>query len=231
MSRPVDGASRGAPRGLPAKRQAIIEAALRLFARQGFASTTLEDIAREAPTSRQTVYSHFGDKESLFQAVIDTHLSATLDRLHAAATDFPRPAGPGLAGGHGEPEPDPVAHLDTLAQRLAAIARDPRSVLLRQLLQAEGSRRPELFELWRTRVARPVFAEVAAHLGMLIGAGVLRIDDPLRAAGQFIALVWGTAWQMSALGDVAGAVGSAAGAAELDAARESAVRLFVRGYS
>jgi len=216
---PSDRSPRPVPRGHPAKRQAIIDAALRLFARDGYAATALEDVAREAPASRQTVYSHFGDKETLFRAVVESHLAATLEVLTEARSLPPMAAGV-----------DPVAHLDELARRLAAIARDPRSASLQRLLQAEGPRRPELFEQWRTRVARPVFAEVAAHLTGLAHAGVLRIDDPVRAAGQFIALVWSTGWQLSALRDVAGTPAQGPDDADLAAARTASVELFVRGY-
>ncbi len=48
------GAGQAPPtRGLPAKREAIMDAALRVFVRQGFAATSLEDIAAEAHVSRQ----------------------------------------------------------------------------------------------------------------------------------------------------------------------------------
>lgn len=218
MEGPTDRPRRPAPRGLPAKRQAIIDAALRLFVRHGFAAATLEDVAREAGVSRQTVYSHFGDKDSLFQAVVEAHLAMALEALDEVRAD-PLDAAP-----------DPAAQLDELARRLAGIARDPRSVALRQLLRTEGSRRPELFEIWRTRVARPVFAEVGAHLTRLAHGGLLRIDDPVRASGQFIALVWGTGWQLSALRDVAGAAADGPDEAALAAARTASVALFVRGY-
>ena len=59
---------------------------------------------------------------------------------------------------------------------------------------------------------------------------MLRIDDPVRAAGQFIALVWSTGWQLSALRDVAGTPAQGPDDADLAAARTASVELFVRGY-
>lgn len=55
----------GRPKDL-AKRSAILDAAKTLFAREGFAGVSMDRIASEAGVSKLTVYSHFGDKETLF---------------------------------------------------------------------------------------------------------------------------------------------------------------------
>ena len=55
------------------KRDAIGRAALTLFASDGYERTSVDAIAAEAGVSKRTVYSHYGDKESLF-------LSASPDR-------------------------------------------------------------------------------------------------------------------------------------------------------
>jgi TetR/AcrR family transcriptional regulator, mexJK operon transcriptional repressor len=59
----------GRPKDL-SKRASILEAAKRLFAREGFAGVSMDQIAAEAGVSKLTVYSHFGDKEALFRAAI-----------------------------------------------------------------------------------------------------------------------------------------------------------------
>ncbi|CAJ61109.1 MULTISPECIES: TetR/AcrR family transcriptional regulator [Frankia] len=218
MSADATRSSRPSRRGLPAKREAIMDAALGLFVRQGYAATTLDEIATATPVSRQTVYNHFGDKETLFRAVVDAHLAATLDVLREASS-----------GLHG-PLPDAETCLHDLARRLIAIAGNPRAASLRRLLQAEGERQPELLALWRDQVAAPVFAEVTGLLARLAHGGALHLDDPVRAAGQFIALVWGTGWQLTSLGTVAGAASADPDERELDVALRSCVRLFVRGY-
>ena len=53
------------------KRSAMIVAAADLFMEQGFDSTTMDDIAKSADVSKQTVYSHFQSKEALFGAAIE----------------------------------------------------------------------------------------------------------------------------------------------------------------
>jgi AcrR family transcriptional regulator len=52
-------------------REQIIDAARRLFARDGFAKTTVETIAREAGVSAQTVYASVGSKRGIVLALLD----------------------------------------------------------------------------------------------------------------------------------------------------------------
>lgn len=62
-------------------RARIRDAALKQFARQGVAATSLRDVAVEASVAHGLVRYHFGNKEGLRQAVEDE----VLRRLHAAA--------------------------------------------------------------------------------------------------------------------------------------------------
>jgi AcrR family transcriptional regulator len=71
-------------------REAIAQAAAQLFARDGFDSVTVDDVARAADVSRQTVFNYFPSKEQmLFDR--DEQIEAT---LLAAVRD--RPAGTSL---------------------------------------------------------------------------------------------------------------------------------------
>lgn len=50
--------------------QTILDAATLVFARRGYAAATIEDIARQAGFSHQTVRDRFADKPHLWQAVM-----------------------------------------------------------------------------------------------------------------------------------------------------------------
>jgi AcrR family transcriptional regulator len=52
------------------RRRAIIEAALPLFARKGFAGTTTKEIAEQARVSEALVFKHFPSKQALYQAIM-----------------------------------------------------------------------------------------------------------------------------------------------------------------
>jgi AcrR family transcriptional regulator len=69
---------------------AILTAARRLFGAQGFAATTMDDIAEGAGLAKGAVYHHFKTKEAVFEAVFDQvsrDLVAEIDRAARAEKD------------------------------------------------------------------------------------------------------------------------------------------------
>jgi TetR/AcrR family transcriptional regulator len=64
-------------------REAILDAAEELFARQGFAATTIKDIAAAARVNSALLYYYFTDKEALYQAVLERFLSVALEGFKA----------------------------------------------------------------------------------------------------------------------------------------------------
>lgn len=72
------------------RRAGIMEAAARLFRRQGIAATTMDEIAAEAELSKGTLYLYFANKDELFLAVASQKIRLVLtrfDELGAAAGD------------------------------------------------------------------------------------------------------------------------------------------------
>ena len=65
----------------PEVRGAILSSALRLFARKGYARTTLEEIARAAGVSTANVYVYFGSKLEILYALYDPWLRERVERL------------------------------------------------------------------------------------------------------------------------------------------------------
>lgn len=55
----------------PERRRALVAAATRAFAKDGFAATSLEDVAAEAGVSKVLIYRHFDTKAELYQAALD----------------------------------------------------------------------------------------------------------------------------------------------------------------
>lgn len=53
------------------RREQILDAATRAFARAGYATTGLDDIAAEAELTRAMLYRHFESKADLYRAVLD----------------------------------------------------------------------------------------------------------------------------------------------------------------
>jgi AcrR family transcriptional regulator len=116
----VPGATR-ATRGA-STRAALIDAARRLFAERGFASTSLDEIVADATVTKGALYHHFQGKEDLFAAVYEDVQREVSDQVVA---EFLRPD-PWEALVQGcELWID--ANLDPVVQRI--VMRDARAVL------------------------------------------------------------------------------------------------------
>lgn len=78
-----------------ATRNALLDAAERVFLAHGVAGTSLNDIALAAGTSRGAIYWHFKDKADLFNAMMDRvtlPLQGALALMQDPAGDDPLPA-------------------------------------------------------------------------------------------------------------------------------------------
>jgi AcrR family transcriptional regulator len=63
-------------------RRQVLDAALRLFAHQGYRATTVRDIADTAHVSTGNVYHHFPDKETIFRTLLDEFWRITETRRY-----------------------------------------------------------------------------------------------------------------------------------------------------
>ena len=61
---------------LERRKAKVMKVATDLFVRQGYAATSLVDIAKQAGVATRTLYQHFGDKEAMFQSVMYARDSA-----------------------------------------------------------------------------------------------------------------------------------------------------------
>lgn len=57
------------------KRTAIIKGAEDIFISLGYELASMDKIAEKANVSKRTVYNHFGNKENLFEVIVDTLLA------------------------------------------------------------------------------------------------------------------------------------------------------------
>jgi AcrR family transcriptional regulator len=73
------------------KRLLILAAARRLFAEQGYASTSTSQIARAAGVSEGIVFHHFGNKQALLEQIAGDYGNAMVDAMMRAMQDVTAP--------------------------------------------------------------------------------------------------------------------------------------------
>ncbi|MFE0171214.1 TetR/AcrR family transcriptional regulator [Streptomyces sp. NPDC059002] len=180
--------SRRTSRGRIDKREAILDAAFVVFAKEGYGKAGVDAIAGEAGVAKPTVYNHFGGKEGLFKEA----MTATAERAAAKSLAVLTRLG-------GDVDDLPQALRDVGHGLLLCYTSDD-AWALRRLLHAEISRFPDLFEKVWGSGPHQLTEALADRLARLALAGRLRLDDPVRAAEQFVALLTGPIEGRSVLG-------------------------------
>ncbi|WP_200626618.1 TetR/AcrR family transcriptional regulator [Pseudomonas sp. LAM2023] len=164
----------GRPKDL-AKREAILEAAKALFLSLGYANTSMDAVAAAAGVSKLTVYSHFTDKQTLFCSAVMATCQLQLPDLL-----FEYPEGAAV---------DEV--LLTIARGFQALVSSDEAVKLCRLIMAQGSLDPSFGEYFYEAGPKRVLAGMEALLRGAHERGLLRVDNPRRAAEHFFCLVKG----------------------------------------
>jgi AcrR family transcriptional regulator len=158
------------------KRQAMIEAGAVSFLRDGFRAASMDEIAKRAGVSKQTLYTHFGNKKKLFVAVVDDRTAAASERVRAALAD------------HREGT-DVQQYLEDIARTLLDAVLVPDLIELRRLVIGESSRFPELAQAFWAGGPERAITEIAERLDRLTADGLLSASDAHLAATNFNWLV------------------------------------------
>ncbi|HET7395772.1 MAG TPA: TetR/AcrR family transcriptional regulator [Gammaproteobacteria bacterium] len=155
------------------KRDAILEAARKVFLEVGFGATSMDTIASEAKVSKQTVYNHFGSKEDLFAAMIRNSCEQMTLAFAEAAKD-------------GNPEKT----LRAIGQLHASFMASDDKHALRRIMMAEVSRFPDLARIYYEAGPELTRKFVAEYLAEQTRLGILKVSNPRITAEQFFSMLY-----------------------------------------
>ena len=161
---------------LEQRKSRVLEIATTLFIEQGFAETSLVEIAKHAGVATRTIYQHFGNKEDIFKVVIEQRMNEAGDELPAINENQAL-----------------FAVLMDAANYVCALAFSGAAIPFQRLMIAESQRFPDLmkeifdfmFDRLHTRIIS-IFERLAAE-------GQIPKDNNEITTKYFIDLLLGTA--------------------------------------
>lgn len=155
------------------RRAAIVEAAVKLFAQNGFQGTTTRQLAAAVGVSEPVLYMHFETKRELYSAIIESILSKG---TVAAACIF-----------EAAKVGDDATFFRNLAQAIFNwYAEEPARVRLLLFSALEGH---ELSDLFYQQHFVPFFQALAAHIRFRIEEGTFRCTNPEIGARAFCGMI------------------------------------------
>ncbi|MBK6660346.1 MAG: TetR/AcrR family transcriptional regulator [Proteobacteria bacterium] len=167
-----------------AKRDAILEAASRMFLAEGYSAVSMDAIAVAAPVSKPTLYNYFPGKQALFSAVVERDCERLALAVDSAVTD----------------DGDLRSDLQTIARAYVDIVYEPRCLALYRVIIAELKHFPDLGKLTYESGAIPIIAAISRYLrGAGSRAGV-RFPHVERSTRLLISMLTGDEFHRCLLG-------------------------------
>lgn len=152
------------------KTAAILAGAMQVFLEQGYVGTTMDRVAAAAGVSKPTVYSHFHDKETLFNALIEQCVQKT-----HWATLPPEMLHPSVV--------PPETVLRQLANSILDSCTDnAEKITFIRLILGESGRFPELGRAFVRHMDKPILDVLTQYLS---ACPQLELPDPRAAAYTF----------------------------------------------
>jgi TetR/AcrR family transcriptional regulator, cholesterol catabolism regulator len=150
------------------KKEAILDAALALFAEKGIDATTTREIAERADTAEGNLYRHFEGKDDLARTLFETTARRFADVLKAEAGD----------------EDDPAARLDALIRGIFTFG-ESHAEAFAFLLASHPSHIPKDRDLLLGPYPMRLFVETIVRG---VSQGAFRAMDPVLATGWIVAM-------------------------------------------
>jgi AcrR family transcriptional regulator len=153
-----------------AKRRQIIDGAREVFLAQGFDAASMNDIAHAAGVSKGTLYVYFGNKEELFEAIVEQECDAQAEGIFDLDPN----------------DHDVAAVLTKLGVAYVKFLCRPEKASAVRTVIAIADRMPEIGRKFYEAGPAVGIARLAAYLAAQVDAGVLAVEDCEIAAAQFM---------------------------------------------
>jgi AcrR family transcriptional regulator len=155
------------------RRERILDAAFHVFSRSGYRDAAVDDIARQAETSKGGIYFHFPTKESILMELMGSTADRLVDKVQRAVDMAPAD--------------DPVARAGAAIDAVLAVFAGHRSMA--RLLLVDGLGAGSLFRTETLRLHDRFITLIASYLDDAVSEGAIPpLDTKVAATAWFGAL-------------------------------------------
>ena len=160
-------------------RQEILETALELFSVKGYEATSVSQLADAVGIRKASLYSHFGSKQEILDALVQEILEEYDRHSLFARADWDDPAFT-----KDKQDITPEAALQMVLGHIRYILHDPRISKSRKMLTIEQFQNPKLSEMQTRQNYTNVMRYFTGMIRFLIRRGRLADNDPEIMAAQ-----------------------------------------------
>ncbi len=164
----------------PDRRKDILDAALQVFSRKGFAAATNAEIAKAAGVTPAALYYYFPSKEEMFKAAISERrgvILPVLEQLDGALLDLP-----------------PSEVLPALARNMIQFMSEERTQAILRIVFSEGPRNPVVSRIYQEQVVDTIIRFIMTYVARQMERGTVRRMPPpllmMLMAGPLIATLF-----------------------------------------
>jgi|SRR5690606_31320471 len=177
----MSASTRQAPVRGEGTRAALIEAATRVFGRDGFHAATTKTIAREAGANQALISYHFGGKEGLYTAVVEHIVESMAARIGpvVAEVDAERRALEAAARGGPPPAEAYFALLIRIVDRFVDVLTAEESAPWARIIVREQQEPSAAFDLFYSGLHGRVLALAASLVARIGGRHTPTVSDRL----------------------------------------------------
>ncbi|NNF80742.1 MAG: TetR/AcrR family transcriptional regulator [Rhizobiales bacterium] len=191
------------------RRDHILDIAIEVLAERGYRDANMLEVARRARASKETLYSWFGDKRGLFEAVIKRN-AASVQQVMESQLESDAPVEQAMAA---------------FGRALLTLLVGESAVALNRAAISEAASDPRLAETLVTEGRQATLPAFIGFLELQASRGHLEMSSPEEAAEDFLGLLLGDLQIRRLLG-----VQRAPRKMQIEARTEAATKKFLRLY-
>lgn len=157
------------------KSDIIFETAVKLFLKFGYSNTSMDEVAKEAGVSKQTIYNNFQNKENILKRIVELKSKqyySNIENVETTAENFNE-------------------LLENFLRNFVKLTLDRKLVAIHRIILCEMQNNPEIAHTFFLTGPAKTYVVLANLLTQANEKGIISIESPKRSADNIISMAKG----------------------------------------